>query len=164
MYQIHNNIILLPISEINILQNNQVNWIINCSESLNNYMIHPNYINLNIPYYNVESIQILHKAFEFICQRINLSENIVILCENGIAGGMLFSMFFLMKYYNLPFDTVFERISKSIQVNTIFYYYSLKALQNLIIPPAILTIPSIPTIPTIPTISNLFNKMDVSKR
>jgi hypothetical protein len=96
-------------------------------------MKHPNYLNLNLPFYNGESIQVLNKAYEFIIQQINLSQNIVILCENGIAGGMLFAIFFLMKFHNLSYDKVYDQISKTIPINSMFYYYSLKSLENQII-------------------------------
>jgi len=133
MYQLHQRIILININELNTLNAQQVNWIINCSHSLNNYMVHPNYLNLNLPFYNGESIQVLTKAYDFIINQINLSQNIVILCETGVAGGMLFSIFFLMKFHNMTYDKVYDQISKTIPINSIFYYYSLKSLENQII-------------------------------
>jgi hypothetical protein len=141
MYQLHQRIILIGISELNTLNSQQVNWIINCSNSLNNHLTHPNYINLNLPFYNAESIQVLNKAYEFIISQINLSQNIVILCENGIAGGMLFSIFFLMKFHNLSYDKVYNQISKTIPINSMFYYYSLKSLENQIIQPVFQQVP-----------------------
>jgi hypothetical protein len=135
MYQLHQRIILISINELNTLNPQQVNWIINCSNSLNNYMKHPNYLNLNLPFYNGDSIQVLTKAYEFIIGQINLSQNIIILCENGISGGMLFSIFFLMKFHNMTYDKVYDQISKTIPINSMFYYYSLKSLENQIIQP-----------------------------
>ena len=161
MYQIHQKIILIPVNELNTLNPNHVNWIINCSNSLNNHMVHPNYLNLNLPFYNGESIQVLNKAYEFIIGQINLSKNIVILCENGISGGMLFTIFFLMKFHNLSYDIVYDQISKTIPINSMFYYYSLKSLENQII-----QIPLQPALqPALQPITNFFNSnsMMISK-
>jgi hypothetical protein len=118
-------------------------------------------LNLNLPFYNGTSIPILNKAYEFIINKINLSQNIVILCENGISDGMLFSIFFLMKFHNLSYDKVYDQISKTIPINSLFYYYALKSLENQIIQPitqfAIQPIQQLATQYTTQPITNFFS-------
>ena len=169
MYKLHDRIILISVSEINNFDPKDINWIINCSQSLNTYISHPNYLNLDLPFYNGDSIKVLNNAYAFIIHHINLSENIIILCENGIAGGMLFTIFFLMKFHNMTYDTVYEEISKNIQINSFFYYYSLKSLENQIIQPVVQPIvqpivqPVFSPYPLFNINKNLNNNMIISK-
>lgn len=109
MIKIHPNIIIGSPSELTQIINS-VHYIINCSIALNNKLIHPNYINLNISQFNYGSLQILNSMFDFINLKIRLNQNIFLLCETGIDNSLIVGMFIMMKLHNSYFKNIYYQI------------------------------------------------------
>lgn len=132
MIKIHSNIV---VGSLNDLQNviNTVHYIINCSPNLNNLILHPNYINLNITYFTFDSLQILNSMYDFIKSKIFFNQNIFLLCENGINNSLIAGIFIAMKLYNLTYNNIYYPISSLYSINSYDYYSGLKYFEPYII-------------------------------
>jgi len=132
MIKIHSNIIIgSPHDLAQII--NSVNYIINCSASLNNLLVHPNYINLNIQQFTFNSLQILNSLFDFISWKISLNQNIYLLCETGTNYSLIVGMFVVMKLYNLSYSEVYYRLSSLHNIGSYDFYSGLKYYEPYII-------------------------------
>ena len=132
MIKIHSNIIIGSPNDLTQLLNS-VHYVVNCSISLNNLYVHPNYINLNIVNFSNDSLQILNSIFDFINWKILSNQNIFLLCENGISNSLMVGMFFMMKLHVLNYNDVYYRIATIHRINSHDFYSGLKYYEPYII-------------------------------
>ena len=125
MIKIHSNIIIGSPSDL--AQNiNNIHYIINCSINLNNAIIHPNYLNLNIIHFSFESLNILNSVYDFIINKILLNQNVFLLCETGIEFSLIVGMFIIMKMLNLDYYNTYCNIANIHKIKSYEYYFGLK--------------------------------------
>lgn len=105
MFCIFNNIFICSVNELPLLNLNNFNFIINCSNKLSNLINNQNFLNLNIDQLSIENF---NEVYNFILKNIN--QKIIILDETGKDISMILGMFIVMKYYNVNFDLVYDNI------------------------------------------------------
>lgn len=125
MIKIHPNILIGSPPELQQVLPS-VNFIINCSMNLNNLIVHPNYINLNISIFNQETLTYLNNLYNFIVEKICSNQNIFLLCETGINNSLIIGMFIIMKMFNLNYNQVYYTIANSHRINSYDFYTGLK--------------------------------------
>jgi hypothetical protein len=124
MIKIHPNIIVGSINELAQVLNT-VHYIINCSVNLNNYMVHPNYLNTNIQKFSLETLPTLNSIYDFVYQQVSLGKNIFLCCETGTNQSLIIGMFIIMKMFNINFYNVFYKIFYTNKINSYEYYSGL---------------------------------------
>ena len=103
MIKIHSNIIIGSPNDLTQLLNS-VHYVVNCSISLNNLYVHPNYINLNIVNFSNDSLQILNSIFDFINWKILSNQNIFFFFFCTHTHGMFLQTFVIFHFFtSLPF-------------------------------------------------------------
>lgn len=132
MIKIHSNIIIGSTNDLTHIFN-YVHYIINCSINLNNLLVHPNYLNLNITQFTLDSLQILNSLYDFVNSKILLNQNIFLLCENGINNSLIVGIFLMMKLYKLNYADVYYQISARHSINSYDFYAGLKYYEPYII-------------------------------
>jgi hypothetical protein len=132
MIKIHSNVVIGSTSDLNQILTH-VHYIINCSTNLNNLFVHPNYLNLNITQFSIGSLQILNSVYDFINSKIQLNQNIFILCENGIGNSLIVGMFLAMRLYKLNYNQVYYQIATKHSVNHYDFYSGLKHFEPQIL-------------------------------
>lgn len=125
MIKIHPNILVGSLHDLSQIINS-VNFIINCSLNLNNAMTHPNYLNLNINQFSLDSLQTLNSVYDFVIGKISLNQNIFLLCETGIDKSLILGIFIMMKLYNLSYHTTYYNIAATNKINNYDSYSGLK--------------------------------------
>lgn len=132
MIKIHPNIIIGNIPQLQQVINN-VSYIINCHSEYSHICNHPNYLNLIINNINYETFCHLNQVFDFINNKISLNQNIFILCNTGINISLFVGMFFLMKFHNLNYKTIYDQIALFHQIFPYEYYACLSLLEPYIL-------------------------------
>ncbi len=132
MIKIHSNIIIGSPSDLAQIINS-VHYIINCSTNLNNIMVHPNYLNLNIPQFTLESINILNSVYDFLNNKILLNQNVFLLCDTGINNSLIVGMFCVMKLLDLNYYNTYYKIATFNKINSYEFYSGLKHYEPYII-------------------------------
>lgn len=124
MIKIHTNIIIGNLIDLQNLINNTT-FIINCSSNYQKLFEHPHFLNLNLhnPLYDTYSI--LEQVYFFISSKIVFNQNIFILCDSGISDSLTVGIFFLMKFYNMNYKTVYNNLSLHYKINSYNYYSKL---------------------------------------
>ena len=132
MIKIHPNILIGSPTDF-IPNIDYVHYIINCSTSLNNAIVHSNYLNLNITQFTLESLNILNAVFEFINNKISLNQNIFLLCETGIDYSLIVGIFIVMKKFNLNYHNAYYKIANIYKIKSYEYYSGLKYFEPYIL-------------------------------
>jgi hypothetical protein len=133
MFQIHEKIILMTLTELESVNPDNVDYILNCDPKLNNIMNHPNYLNINITIYNMETLPYFDSIYKFLINQLANNKNIILLGEDIYENPITFAIYFLMRYHNLPFDTIYHQLDNTLRIRHIFFYYALKSLEQFII-------------------------------
>jgi len=132
MIKIHSNIIIGSPSDLAQIINS-VHYIINCSTNLNNIIVHPNYLNLNITQFTTESLNILNSVYDFVNNKILLNQNVFLLCDSGIGNSLIVGMFFIMKLLNLNYYNTYYNIATYNKINSYEFYAGLTYYEPYII-------------------------------
>lgn len=74
----------------------------------------------------------MNQVYEFINNKILLNQNVFILCDTGLNNSLFVGMYFLMKYYNLNYHTVYHNIASSNKINSYEHYLSLTLFEPYI--------------------------------
>lgn len=131
MFCLFSNILICSLEDLNFLNISNFSYIINCSNKLNNYIVDPNYINLNIDIINYSCVNLLNQVYNWLEQ--NIQNKIIILDETGLDNGMYLCIFILMKFLNKSFVDVYDELSKLTKINDKNNYISLEYYENYII-------------------------------
>jgi hypothetical protein len=129
MIKIHSNIIIGNFNDLQLLLPN-VSFIINCFSGYSYLYNNPNFINVVNLEYNT-----FLQLYNFINYKILLNNNIFILCDTGKNISLIIGMFFLMKYHNLNFNTVYYNIAYYNHINSYEYYSNLISFEPYILSP-----------------------------
>ena len=132
MIKIHKNIIIGSLMDLQHLLNS-VTYIINCSPTFSKLLSHPNYLNLNINSPSAEKLNTLNQVTDFINNKVLLNHNIFLLCETGLNNSLIVGMFFLMKFYNVSYNTVYHNIAITNRINPYEFYLGLTSFEPHII-------------------------------
>jgi hypothetical protein len=131
MFCLFSNILICGIEDLNCLNISNFSYIINCSNKLNNCIVDPNYINLNIETINYSCINLLNQVYNWLEQ--NIQNKIIILDETGLNNAMSVCIFILMKFLNKSFVDVYNELSTLTKINDKNNYISLEYYENYII-------------------------------
>jgi hypothetical protein len=131
MLNIYKNIIIGTPHDLSLVMNN-VHYIINCSVNLNNLIIHPNFININLTMIDNNALNLLFDLYCFVKNKIFINNTIFILCETGINTSLFVGMYLIMKLCNLPFNDVYNIIVNAIKIHPYNTYSILKYYENFI--------------------------------
>ena len=63
----------------------------------------------------------------------SINNNIFILCESGIGISLIIGMFYIMKFFNLDYNTVYSNIAKNYIINHYKFYSGLIYFEPYII-------------------------------
>ncbi len=132
MIKIHSNIIIGNLSDLQQLINN-VTYIINCSPNFAKLCSHPNYLNLNINNPIHETLNILNQISDFMYNKIMSNQNIFLLCDTGINNSLIVGMFFLMKFFNINYQSVYHNITLFSKINPYEFYLGLAQFEPYIL-------------------------------
>jgi hypothetical protein len=124
MIKIHSNIIIGNLCELQQIITN-VSYIINCHHNYSQLSNHPNYLNLIINNINYETLNLLIQVYDFINNKILLNQNIFLLSDTGLNESLFIGMFFLMKFHNANYQTIYYNIAFNNRIYPYEYYASL---------------------------------------
>ena len=131
MFCLFSNILICGLKDLEYLNISNFTYIINCSTKLNNCIVDPNYINLNIETINYSCINLLNQVYNWLEQ--NIQNKIIILDETGLDNAMCICIFILMKFLNKSFEDVYNELVKLTKINNKNDYISLEHCENHII-------------------------------
>lgn len=129
MFLINNSLYVGSINELNVINNNNINYIINCSTNLTLAYNDINYSTLDLYKFHNNTLYILNELHIFIDKQVSQKRNVYILCDSGKNISMFIGIFYVMNKYKLSFNYVFNYINSQI---TLDYNYFLP-LRSIII-------------------------------
>lgn len=133
MFCLFDNIYICGINEIQTLNLANFNYILNCSVQLNNVISSSNFINLNINKPINQMIDIINWCLNFIYSCCVEKFKIILLDETGKDNSIFIAIMFLMKYYNLNFDTIYNSFANYICIYPKEYYNSILSIEYFLI-------------------------------
>jgi hypothetical protein len=70
---------------------------------------------------------------DFIYNSCKSGHKIILLDETGKDNSIFIGIIFLMKFYNLNFDTIYNSLSNYINIHPKEYYYPILSIEHFII-------------------------------
>jgi len=133
MFCLFDYIYFCGVNELESLNLTNFNYILNCSINLNNLIISPNYINLNLNQPIQNLIPYIIQSLEFILNCLNNKNKIILLDETGKDDSIIVGIMFLMKIYNKNFNSIYDSISNYTQIHPKEYYSSIMNIEYYLI-------------------------------
>ena len=110
-----NNLFISSFNQLNLLNIHSFDYVININPKNLNYNLPKNIINYNIDFFNIDSVNAIINLYDFILLHLFNKKILIINNENNIAD--VFFIFFLMKFYNKNYDTVFNMLQLNIDTS-----------------------------------------------
>ena len=133
MFCLFDNIFICGITELQTLNLSNFNYIFNCSITLNNIIQNSNYINLNLDKPLNLLIENIIWTLDIIYNSCVNNHKIILLDETGKDNSIFIGIMFLMKFYNLNFDSIYNSLSNYINIHPKEYYHSILSIEYFII-------------------------------
>ena len=133
MFCLFDNIYFCGINELNSLNLNEIHFILNCSSNLNNLVLNPNYINLNLFQPINELIGYINNLLNFIFDCLTKKYKIILLDESGKDNAIYIGIMFLMKYYKQNFENIYNSLSNYTTIYPKEYYNSISNIEYYLI-------------------------------
>ena len=133
MFCLFDNIYICGINEIQTLNLANFNYILNCSVTLNNVIQCSNFINLNLDKPINLLIENIILILDFIYNSCMCNHKIILLDETGKDNSIFIGIMFLMKMYNLNFDSIYNSLSNYICIHPKEHYHFILSIEYFII-------------------------------
>ena len=133
MFCLFDNIYICGTNELETLNLANFSYILNCSLRLNNFIQNTNYINLNFDKPINLLIENIIQILDFIYNSCVSNCKIILLDETGKDNSIFIGIMFLMKLYNLNFDSIYNSLSKYLSIHPKEYYNSILSVEYFII-------------------------------
>lgn len=133
MFCLFDNIYICGINEIQTLNLQNFTYILNCSINLNNIIQSSNFINLNLDKPIDLLIENIISILDFIYNSCACNYKIILLDETGKDNSIFIGIMFLMKIYNLNFDSIYNSLSNYICIHPKEYYNFILSIEYFII-------------------------------
>ena len=133
MFCLFDNIYICGINELQTLNLTNFTYILNCSVSINNATNNSNYVNLNLDKPINMLINNINWTMDFIYNSCQNGYKIILLDETGKDNSIFIGIIFLIKFYNLNFDTIYNSLSNYINIHPKEYYNPILSIEHFII-------------------------------
>jgi hypothetical protein len=110
-----NNLFISSSNQLDLLNIHTFDYVVNINPENLNYNLFKNVINYNIDFFNIDSFNAITNLYDFILLHLFTKKILIINNENNIAD--VFFIFFLMKFYNKNYDTVFNMLQLNIDTS-----------------------------------------------
>lgn len=133
MFCLFDHIYFCGVNELNSLNLNNFNYILNCSTNLNNLIVSPNFINLNLSQPIENLISNINQILNYILDCLNNNLKIILLDETGKDNSISIGIMFLMKLYKRNFNSIYDSFTNYTQIHPKEYYSSIINIEYYLI-------------------------------